>query len=275
MIRSIQQGLLDDGFKVSINKLCQWFGLPRRTVYYKAVKAEPKVAERFETPIKALIEKEPSFGYRTVAGLLHFNKNTVQRIFQLRGWQVRKRPVGLRPRVQVLPSVAEHPNERWATDLCRIWTGRDGWASLALVIDCYSRELLGWHLSRSGKSKTAESALEQALITRYGSLGKVHKSFLLRSDNGLVFTSRTYTALVRSYGLKQEFITPYSPEQNGMVERVIRTLKEQCVHRTRFESLQHATRAIADWISWYNLKRPHQALGMKTPAQAYAYALAA
>jgi putative transposase len=88
----------------------------------------------------------------------------------------------------------------------------------------------------------------------------------------LVFTSRKYTALVKSYGLRQEFITPHCPQQNGMIERVIRTLKEQCVHRQRFDSIQHATRAIGDWISFYNHKRPHQALAMKTPAQAYALA---
>ena len=89
---------------------------------------------------------------------------------------------------------------------------------------------------------------------------------------GLVFTSRRYTALVRSYGLKQEFITPHCPQQNGMVERVIRTLKEQCIHRQRFDSIQHATRAIGDWISFYNHRRPHQALDMKTPAEAFALA---
>ncbi|MFD1807274.1 integrase core domain-containing protein [Gemmobacter lanyuensis] len=50
-----------------------------------------------------------------------------------------------------------------------------------------------------------------------------------------------------------------------MVERVIRTLKEQCIHRQRFDSIQHATRAIGDWISFYNNRRPHQALDMKTP----------
>lgn len=72
--------------------------------------------------------------------------------------------------------------------------------------------------------------------------------------------------------LLQEFITQHTPEQNGMVERVIRTLKEQCVHRTRFETLQHASRAIADWIGFYNTQRPHQALGMKTPAEAFALA---
>ncbi len=64
-------------------------GGPRRTAYYRAVKAASKVDPRFAEPIKAMIEKEPSFGYRTVAWLLGSNKNTVQRVFQLKGWQVR------------------------------------------------------------------------------------------------------------------------------------------------------------------------------------------
>lgn len=261
MIVAIRQGLMDEGIRVSISQLCRWFDLPRRTVYYRPTKRPPTVQERFTRPIKQMIEEHPSFGYRTVAYLLKFNKNTVQRIFQLMHWRVR-----------ALPSVANVPNERWATDLCRVWSGRDGWAVLALVIDCCSRELLGWHLSRSGRSRTAEAALEQALIARFGTLGRVPAPFLIRSDNGLVFTSRSYTALVRSYGLRQEFITPHTPEQNGMVERVIRTLKDQCVHRHRFETLQHASRVIGDWIGFYNNQRPHQALGMKTPAEAYALA---
>jgi putative transposase len=196
-----------------------------------------------------MIGENTAFVCRTVAHLLDMYKNTVQCVFQIMGWQVRKRPVGFRPRIQALPSVAFAPNERWATDICRVWCGRDNWGTLALVIDCHTRELLGWHLSRSGRSKTAEPALEQALIARYGHLGRVQKPFLLRSDNGLVFTSRSYTAPVRGYGLEQEFITPYSQVQNGMVGRVIRTLKDKCVHRHRFESLQHASRVIGDWIA--------------------------
>ena len=57
-----------------------------------------------------------------------------------------------------------------------------------------------------------------------------------------------------------------------MVERVIRTLKEQCIHRQRFDSIRRATRAISDWTSFYNHRRPHQALDMKTPAEAFALA---
>ena len=272
MILGLQQGLREDGIEVSLVKLCQWFGVARRTVYYRATKGQPKLQEQFVKPIKAMIEENPSFGYRTVAHLLDFNKNTVQRVFQLMGWQVRKRAIGHRPRIEALPSVATTPNERWATDLCRVWAGRDGWQTLALVIDCHTRELLGWQLSRSGRATTATAALEQALIARFGSLGRVDRPFLLRSDNGLVFTSRAYTRIVRSYGLRQEFITPHCPQQNGMIERVIRTLKEQCVHRHRFETQQHASRVIGEWIRFYNTRRPHQALGMKTPAMAYALA---
>jgi putative transposase len=211
VIETIRQGLKQDGYTVSISQLCRWFEVPRRTVYYRPTCKPPAVQERFSQPIKQMIEEDPSFGYRTVAHLLDFNKNTVQRIFQLMRWQVKKRPVGFRPRVQAMPSRAAVPNERWATDLCRVWSERDGWA-----MDCHSLELLGWHLSRSGRSKTAESALEQALIARFGTLGRVPKSFLLHSDNGLVFTSRSHTALVRGYGLRQEFITPHSPEQKEL-----------------------------------------------------------
>ncbi len=67
------------------------------------------------------------------------------------------------------------------------------------------------------------------MIARYGTLGRFPVPFPLRRDNRLDFTSRRYTAtlVLRSYGPRQEFITPHTPEQNGMVKRVIRTLKEQ------------------------------------------------
>ncbi|MEM7768692.1 MAG: hypothetical protein AAF253_14600 [Pseudomonadota bacterium] len=67
MIRSLQQGLLADGVAVPITKLCAWFGVPRRSVYYKPIKAAPKLAPAIVAPIKKLIEDEPSFGYRTAA----------------------------------------------------------------------------------------------------------------------------------------------------------------------------------------------------------------
>src|SRR5690625_838858 len=167
MIETIRQGLKDDGYNVSIAKLCRWFNVPRRTMYYKPVKnSVPKIQERFAKPIKAMIEENPSFGYRTVAWLLGFNKNTMQRIFQLKGWQVRKRSIGFRPRVEALPSVAAAPNERW------------------YAVMAYDRNLL----HRIAHNKTA---WWNVLFVR---------------------------------------------------------LK----NNARFESIQHASRAISDWITFYN-----------------------
>ncbi|MBJ2153743.1 hypothetical protein [Paracoccus sp. IB05] len=82
MIRALHEGLLPDGVKVSLVKLCAWFGVPRRRVCYKPVRTAPKVDLRFAEPIRAMIGETPSFGYRRVAFLPGFNKNTVQRIFQ-------------------------------------------------------------------------------------------------------------------------------------------------------------------------------------------------
>lgn len=90
-----------------------------------------------------------------------------------------------------------------------------------------------------------------------------------RGGRKRAFTSRAYTKLVRSYGLTQEFITPHYPQQNDMMERLIRSLKEQCVHRQPFESPVHASRATGDWIQFYNRKGPHQAILMRTQTQAF------
>ena len=78
MIETVRQELQAEGITVSISKLCRWFGVPRRSVYYKPVKAAPKLQDRWVAPVKAMIEENPSFGYRTVAHLLRFNKHTVQ-----------------------------------------------------------------------------------------------------------------------------------------------------------------------------------------------------
>jgi putative transposase len=103
MIGSIQQGLRADGYEVSISRLCRWFGVSRRTVYYRSRKSAPRVREDLLRPIKTLIEQERSFDNRTVAHLLCMNKNTVQRIFQLERLAGATPAVGHRPRIEVLP----------------------------------------------------------------------------------------------------------------------------------------------------------------------------
>jgi len=262
--------MAQEGQPVSVAKACQLAGLPRRTFYYQSKRRARRVNDALASRIKRVIDTLPYAGYRTVAWLLGENKNTVQRIFQLKGWQVRKRRSGHRPRVQSLPSAASRPNERWATDMARVWCGEEyRWCALTVVMDCYTRELLGWRLSRTGNAKAAEAALEEALISRYGVLGRARDDLTIRSDNGLVFCSRRFTQTVYRYGIKQEFIRPHTPQQNGMVERLIRSVKEQCLWLHNFDSLEEARQALKAWFGYYNDQRPHQALKMKTPRQVY------
>jgi putative transposase len=105
-----------------MTKLCRRLGLARRTTYYKPTKGAAKVKPELAEPIKEMIEAQPSLGDRAVRALPGMNKNTVQRIFQLKGWQVHKR-FGKPTRIEGKASRAEGPDQRWATDLCRRTVG--------------------------------------------------------------------------------------------------------------------------------------------------------
>jgi putative transposase len=135
------------------------------------------------------------------------------------------------------------------------------------VIACCTREVLGHALERTSRAKTAERALEEALLARFGTLRSAPANMLLRHDNGLVFGSRQYRAVVSDYGLKQEYITPYTPQQNGLCERFIKTFKEEFCWCNCFQSIEQARLKLRAWIHHYNHHRPHQALKYKSPNQ--------
>ncbi|MCA9499458.1 MAG: transposase family protein, partial [Nitrospira sp.] len=118
-----------------------------------------------------------------------------------------------------------------------------------------------------GRAKEAERALEAACLARFGTLRPEGTPPVLRSDNGLIFQSRRFRQACRDYRLQQEFITPYTPEQNGLIERFFRSLKEECVWQQHFESFEEARQRIAQWVRWYNEERPHQALRYRSPRQ--------
>src|SRR5262245_47087151 len=175
------------------------------------------------------------------------------------------RQVAPRPRVQKLRSRAEASNQRWAMDLTHIYCGVDGWGHLAAIIDCHDREIVGYEFALRGRAQEAERALEQACLARFGTLRPSGATPVLRSDNGLIFQSKRFRAACRDYRLSQEYITPYSPEQNGLIERWFLSLKSECIWVHSFPDFATARRAIAAWIRWYNTERPHQALAYHSP----------
>jgi len=272
---AVANDLLTEGKSVPVTTLCKVLELPRSTAYYKP-KTEPQTRPcdpELTGMIRSIIEDHPAFGVRRVWAWLRFqlqaavNRKTVYRIMRLNGWTMRQRRTGRRPRVDAFPSVASTPNQRWATDIAMVDCGVDGWCAFVPVIDCCTRELLGWALESTARSKTAERALEEALLTRFGWVHGAPRGLTLRHDNGLVFGSKLYRALVKDYGITQEYTAPYTPEQNGLCERFIRSFKEECAWIHRFTSLDDARLRIRAYIDHYNHRRPHQSLNYLSPNQ--------
>jgi len=268
--------MLASGHQVAFAQLCRWFSLARSTGYYQTKQRTPRpLDEAMVARIKRIITEEPYCGVRGVWSRLRFrdlvvvNRKKVHRIMQLKNWTLPKRRYGNRPRVKHWKSQTDRPDKRWATDLASIHCGRDGWCVFVPVIDCCTREVLGWSLELTGRATTAERALEEALLARFGTLNSAPKGMLIRHDNGLVFGSRKFRKVVEDFGLKQEYITPYTPQQNGLCERFIKTFKEEFCWTRRFKSIEHARFALRAWIDQYNYQRPHKSLNYQTPKQTH------
>ena len=175
-----------------------------------------------------------------------------------------------RPGIHTSVSATQVPNTRQAMDATSLWT-QQGWVGVMAVIDCCSRKIVGVHVSRKGRSIEVENALEMACLKEFGLVyPRGEPRPILRSDNGKVFTSKRFAGRCKQYGLTQEFITPYTPQQNGMIERFFRSLKEECIWLHNFQGLEDAKAAIHIWIAFYNEKRPHQALGYRSPDECHA-----
>lgn len=263
---------------ISVRRICRVLDVPRSAVARIEHPAEAPTARRpldafLVERIRELIAKHPTYGYRRLWAMLRFrdgllvNKKAVYRILKAKSWFCHERRRTPRPRVHGRLSIAPRSNERWAIDVTHIDCGTDGWGHLAAVIDCHDREIVGYEFSLRGRAKEAERALEGACLYRFGTLRPQGQVPVVRSDNGLIFQSRRFRAALRDYRLSQEFITPYTPEQNGVIERFFRSLKEECVWQHNFRSFTEARQAIRRWIEHYNEERPHQSLGYLSPRQ--------
>ena len=250
---------------------------PRSECERKAVPLNPDLVAQ----VRGVIDEFPTFGYRKIWAILRYrdgivvNRKAVYRVLREKGWSVHQRQRTPRPRAPGRRSQTDASNKRWAMDVTHIACGSDGWGHLAAIIDCHDREIIGYEFALRGRAREAERALEDACLERFGTLRPAGPKPVLRSDNGLIFQSRRFREACRDYGLSQEFITPYTPAQNGLIERFFRSLKEECVWLTNFESFTQARRAVVDWIDWYNEGRPHQSLSYLSPRQHRAQQLAA
>ncbi len=260
---------------ISERTACRTLRVAQSTLHRTSTtkKSAPKLAEALVTKLHTLIQEHPTYGYRRLWALLRYregmrvNRKTVSRALGIKQWLVHERVRTPRPRAQRLRSRSRASNQRGAMDMMPIPCGEDGWGHLTAVIDCHAREIIGYEFALRGRAQEAERAIEAACLARFGTLRPGGTPSGLRSDNGLVYQSRRFRQACRDYRLQQEFITPYTPEQNGLIERFFRSLKEECVWQHDFAGFEEARQTIKRWMRWYNEERPHQALQYRSPRQ--------
>lgn len=156
---------------------------------------------------------------------------------------------------------ASRPNRKWLADITYIATGQ-GQLKLALVMDAWSRLVVGWSMSDRATSQLTKDALNMALQRREVSQGLIH-----HSDRGSQYTDKGYRQVLQDRGIQQSMSGVGNCYDNAMMESFIATLKTECAY-IRFATMSEARSAIFSYIEgWYNRQRLHSGLEHMSPEQ--------
>lgn len=158
----------------------------------------------------------------------------------------------------------EAPNTRWSGDITYIWTGQ-GWLYLAVIIDLWSRRVVGWSMQTHLERALVLEALDAAIRQRRPQPGT---GLICHSDRGSQYASSEYQTILRENGIACSMSRKGNCYDNAPVESFFASLKRELIHRRRFTSREEARTAIFAWIEgWYNRKRRHSALGYLSPEE--------
>ena len=160
-------------------------------------------------------------------------------------------------------------NQVWGIDMSKVMIENFGWIYLVIVIDWYTKKIVGYSLRFQSKTKDWLDALDQGLNNEFpkGSRGKKLK---LMSDNGSQPTSIEFIRSCGELEIEQVFTSYNNPKGNAETERVIRTLKGDCVWPYNFTRADEFEEKLKIWIKNYNEDYPHSSIGYKTPAECLA-----
>jgi len=202
---------------------------------------------------------------------INCGKNRVARLRQLHGIETKRRrrfklTTRSRKSQHVAPNIinrcfkTEELNRVWVGDVTCIAT-RTGWLYLAVMLDLYSRKVIGWSMSEQNNKELIISALDMAIVARRPKENVIH-----HSDQGSTYASYEYMERLRSSNMIQSMSRKGDCYDNAVAESFFSTLKNELVLGELFKSREYARMAIFEYIeAFYNRKRIHQSLGYKTP----------
>jgi transposase InsO family protein len=154
------------------------------------------------------------------------------------------------------------PNRVWAGDLTDVWT-TEGWLYLAVILDLYSRRVIGWAMGHRLTVDLAERALTMALTNRTPTAGLLH-----HSDRGSQYAATSYQQLLAAHGITASMSRKGNCWDNACIESFFGTLKRELVYHRHYATREDAKRDIFEYIEvFYNRKRRHSTLGYDSPAE--------
>lgn len=283
--------------KASVTLVCETFSLSRAAYYADArrqrgelvgkvdnVVALPKrprftSAEVVLLRIREVLAREAcaAWGVRKVWATLKreelkVSRKRVHAIMRAHGLVLaRDREPGEPTRGHVL---VPEPNRRLATDMTTVWTRRDGVVALVPTIDCGDRTAV-IEVTADQHGPAVLASVEAKLVAAFGAPANVPEGVELRTDHGPQYTGADCDTLCTRWRLAHTYAPVGRPTGNAVVERFIRTLKEELVWLRDWESADELRAAVATWLDHYHHHRPHQALNWQTPIERRAERLGA
>ena len=263
--------------KLSVERMCALTQVSRAGFYRWLGRKQPGVEE---TAVRAAIqevavEHNRRYGYRRITAELHHRGMVVNRKRVLRMMQ-EDNLLAIRTRKFVRTTDSQHPfeiflnlakrmeltapNQLWVADLTYIRLQQE-FVYMAVVLDAFSRRVVGWALNRSLRSTVAVDALQQAIEDRKPLPGLVH-----HSDRGVQYASHDYTELLRKHGATCSMSRAGNPYDNARCESFLKTLKQEEIYCREYQDLDDLRRHSSAFIDeYYNRQRLHSALGYLSP----------
>ncbi len=260
--------------------MCKIFSVSRSGYYaWRDQPASQRAQENtiLAAKIKAIFDDEHSrAGAKRIEKRLKregakIGRHRVARIMRSHGWRAKaakkfKATTNSNHQLPVAPNLlgqdfsASSPNEKWVSDITYIWT-EEGWLYFAVVMDLYSRVIVGWSMSERMTSKLVISALQMAIWRR-----KIPRSIIIHSDRVSQYCARDYQQLLADNGFICSMSKRGDCYDNASMESWNHSFKVEAVHGEKFPTRAFAKNHVFDYIDvYYNRKRLHSKLGYLSP----------
>lgn len=265
--------------RLSIERMCH-IGTVSRAGFYRSLKEKRPIEEDMEvrSAVQTIVlDHRRRYGYRRVTAELRRRGMVVnhKRVAQI---MREDNLLAMQPRAFMVTTDSDHElevylniarrmkltgvNQLWVADITYIRLERE-FVYLAVILDAYSRKVVGWDLERSLGADLARAALEEAIQQRQPAPGLVH-----HSDRGVQYASGQYVGVLNQHQIIPSMSRPGNPYDNASCETFFKTLKREEIYATSYRDLEHLRANIEEFIErYYNRCRLHSALGYRTPEE--------